>query len=303
MPTRKVIRGRMLNACLAACAVILIITASMGCTDDDEKNDTEGWKNLSQLQKDVKYDLPYKFRELSNTTNARNILDPSSTVLLVIGLDSAVSPVERDSLIEYVKEGGTLVFASDRADLAEPFTKAFRVRYYHHELIDKEYQHNYDFIISKTDFFGEEMEVMMNGAMGLNVSEGGGALEEPEPGAVDPADAVDDDSIERVLATSPVTLDGQSIDGFSYVDLNDNGEWDTWDLDGPVALGYRVKRDKGTAYIFGNSGLFLNQMLAKRDNAEFLSELLAASIPDDGTVYMDTTHHSADSSHHLHLPD
>lgn len=288
---------------LIICVIVLIVAASQGCTKKEERTEPTGWNNLSELQKEIRYGMPYKFRELSNTTNARNVENPHSTIILVIGLDSAITPVERSSLIEYVKSGGTLVFASDRAELAEKFTRTFRIRYYKHELIDRNYEYNYDFIFSDTDHFGQNLELMFNGPVGLNISDSSYGLDEPQPGPVDPDDVIEDANIERVIATSPIVMKNGRIVGFSYVDLNDNGEFDTWDQDGPIALGYRVERGEGAAYIFGNSGLFLNQMLVKNDNLKFINEIISASIPVDGTVYVDTTHHSAKNSHHLHLPD
>ena len=154
-------------------ALFSILTASTGCLEEEgNKDEIEGWNNLSEIQNDVKSSLPHKYRTLSNTSNSKNIQNPHESVLFIIGIETPITPNERASLIEYVKEGGTLVFASDNYELAEPFTRSFRIRYYQDRLLDFRYTFNWDFITSTTDFFGEKMDVLFNDPMGLNISEG-----------------------------------------------------------------------------------------------------------------------------------
>ena len=281
-------------------SLFLMLVTALGCLEEGAKNDEiEGWNNLHEIQNDVKSSLPHKYRILSNTTNSINIQNPEKTVLFIIGIETPITTDERVSLIEYVKKGGTLVFASDNYELAEPFTKTFRIRYYPNELLDPGFTYNRAFITSTTHFFGDRMDVMLNAPRGLNIT-GGNDKNESSAGPVDlEEEPIEDDNIVRVLASSPVLVKDFQIVGYSFVDLNDNGEQDNWDLDGPIALGYRVKRGNGMAYIFGNSGLFLDDFYSRSDNREFVRKLITSSIPDDGTVYFDMTHHVSQRSHHL----
>lgn len=282
--------------------LFILVVMSAGCTDDDKKPEVEtgGWNNLSNIQKDIKDSLPYKFRLLSNTSNAVNIQNPSESILFLIGLETAITPEERVSLIDYVKSGGTLVFASDREDLAEPFTKYFRIRYYHHRLVDTSYTYNWEFINLKCDFFGTEMDLLFNGPRGLNITDSGEGMNDTHAGPVDPDDEpVEDENIVQVLASSPVLVKEKSIVGYSFIDINDNENQDTWDIDGPIGMAYLVKKGNGQVFIFGNSGPFINDMYDREDNREFVHKIISSSIADQGTVYFDITHHTSERSHHL----
>jgi len=275
---------------------------SAGCTEDDDEPEVEieGWNNLSKIQKDIKDSLPYKFRFLSNTSNAVNIQNPSESILFLIGLETAITPQERVSLIDYVKSGGTLVFASDREDLAEPFTRYFRIRYYHHRLIDTSYTFNWDFLTIKSDFFGTEMDLLFNGPRGLNITDSGEGMNDSHAGPVDLDDEpIEDENIVRIFASSPIVVKDQQIVAYSFVDMNDNENQDNWDLDGPIGMAYQVKKGEGEVYIFGNSGPFINDMYDRKDNREFTHKIISTSITDQGTVYFDITHHISERSHHL----
>jgi len=253
-----------------------------GNGDDKE---TEGWKNLSDIQNDVQHSLPYKFRYLSNTTNANNIQNPGNSIVFLIGLETSVSPEESSSLLEYVEKGGTLVFASDKPDLAEPFTLSMGIRYYRNKLLDGRFYYNWDFIISTSLLYETEYDVMFNAPRGLNLTANSGNIS--------------DIDIDRIFASSPITIKDMQIATHSFIDLNDNEQHDTWDQDGPIAMAYRVKWGKGTAYIFGNSGLFIDDFISKRDNKDFVHRMISDSIPDDGFVYFDVTHHVSTRSEHL----
>jgi len=282
--------------------LFIFVVMTTGCTDEDDEPevDTGGWKNLSKIQRDIKNSLPYKFRILSNTSNAVNIQTPSESILFLIGLETPITPEERISLIDYVKKGGTLVFASDRSDLAEPFTRYFRIRYYDHRLIDTSYTYNWEFITIKCDFFGTDMDLIFNGPRGLNVTDSAEGMNDTHLGPVDTDDEpIEDDNIVRVLASSPVVVKDQKIVGYSFIDMNDNEIQDTWDLDGPMGMAYHVKKGNGQVYIFGNSGPFINDMYEKKDNREFIHKMISGSITDQGTVYFDMTHQVSERSHHL----
>ena len=282
--------------------LFIFVVMSAGCTEDDKKPEveSEGWNNLSKIQKDIKDSLPYKFRYLSNTSNAVNILSPTESILFLIGLETAITPEERVSLINYVKSGGTLVFASDREDLAEPFTKYFRIRFYAHRLIDTSYTYNWDFISTKSDFFGTEMDLLFNGPRGLNVTDSAEGMNDTHAGPVDADDEpIEDENIVRLCASSPIVVEDMKIVSYSFVDMNDNENQDHWDLDGPIGMAYQVKKGEGEVYIFGNSGPFINDMYGRNDNREFIHKIISSSIGSQGTVYFDMTHHSSERSHHL----
>ena len=266
--------------------LVILILLTTGCMDGNgDDKETEGWKNLSDIQNDVQHSLPYKFRYLSNTTNARNIQDPGNTIIFLIGLETGISPDESSSLLEYVERGGTLVFASDKPDLAEPFTLSMGIRYYRNKLLDGRFYYNWDFIISTSLLYETEYDVMFNAPRGLNLTANSGNIS--------------DIDIDRIFASSPITIKDMQIATHSFIDLNDNEQHDTWDQDGPIAMAYRVKWGKGTAYIFGNSGLFIDDFISKRDNKDFVHRMISDSIPDDGFVYFDVTHHVSTRSEHL----
>lgn len=266
--------------------LVILILLTTGCMDEgDDEKETEGWKNLSDIQNDIQHSLPYKFRYLSNTTNARNIQDPGKTMIFLIGLETSILPGESDSLLEYVEKGGTLVFASEKPDLAEPFTRTMGIRYYRHDLLDGRFYYNWAFIISTSDLYETEYDVMFNAPRGLNLTANSGNNTDVE--------------IDRLFASSPITIKDMRIATHSFIDLNDNGEHDTWDQDGPIAMAYRVKWGKGTAYIFGNSGLFIDDFISKRDNTDFVHRVISDSIPNDGFVYFDVTHQVSARSDHL----
>jgi len=282
--------------------LFILVVMSAGCTDDDDEPEVEmdGWNNISKIQKDIKNSLPYNFRYLSNTSNAVNIQSPNDSILFLIGLETPITPEERVSLIDYIKSGGTLVFASDREDFAEPLTKYFRIRYYAHQLIDTSYTYNWEFITANSDFFGTEMDLLFNGPRGLNVTDSAEGMNDSHGGPVGIDDElIEDENIVRLFATSPIVIKDQQITDYSFVDMNDNKNQDNWDLDGPIGMAYQVKKGEGEVYIFGNSGPFINDMYDRADNKEFIHKIITSSITVQGTVYFDITHHLSERSHHL----
>ena len=144
------------------------------------------------------------------------------------------------------------------------------------------------------------MNLLFNGPRGLNVTDSGEGMNDSHEGPVDLDDEpIEDENIALMMASSPVVVKDLQITSYSFIDMNDNENQDNWDLDGPIGMGYRVKKGNGQVYIFGNSGLFINDMYNRADNREFIHKMMSSSISDQGTVYFDITHHSSERSQHL----
>ncbi len=272
--------------------IIFSMVFTMGCTEKGKNPDTiNGWKDLSKCQKFLDEDTPQDFKYLSNTSHSSSLPDIGNTMIFKIGLDTAPTVNERLALVEYVEKGGTLVLASDNAASAGELASRFGIFYYDHMVQDSEYDFNTSFIISTTNYFTEEMNIMFNQPLALNMTE--------------------DSQLEthRILATSPIWVvrppgDRPYIASKSFVDLNDNGVMDGIgkDLHGPVALAYKVKKGDGTAYIFGNTGPFLDSIFTRRDNRELVTALIEESLGEDGKIYFDINHLTSSRSNHIVYP-
>lgn len=267
------------------------LVISMGCIDDNDNNNDAGfWKDLTTFCYDIDDSMPQRFRYLSNTSNIAHILNPTDTIVFLIGVETTLLPGDINGIINYASKGGTFVYSSDNVEMSSALASELGILYYDHLLQDSNYLYNLAFVVSTLEH-PDNMEVLFNSPKGLNTTDQGNY------------------TTEKILSTSPICVERPEqerpyISSKSFVDINDNGLMDSWDIDlhGPIALAYRIDVGEGQVYFFGDTGPFLNGIYEKCDNREYFRNIIESSVSTDGTIYLDITHHLTSNSGKMKFP-
>jgi len=218
------------------------------------------------------------------------IADKNNTLFLVIGVEKKYSPVEADTILEFVKAGGKLIIADDTG-LANEVSRPMGVSFYGQQFWDDKVQNTSDFPFTQANLSGQGYRLMTNVPTCLQVV------------ARDKGDV-------GYIANSSSN---------AYCDVNPNGKIDIYDLDAftrPIPLivesridlsGNLVRKDEilpdqntGHAVFIHDPGIFTNFAMgydwdgdgeADNDNLDFSMAMVEYMLPQGGTVIFDESRH------------
>jgi hypothetical protein len=234
------------------------------------------WNDLSQFKDEMEnYEgSPLSVRTvISSPALLDNIDDPSDSVYVAIGVEKMYLDNEAIAIRKFVERGGSIVIADDFGH-GNSVSKQFGVEFLEGRLWDEQYVKNPKFVMVTVD----EAPFPFSGAIMFN-----------EPSALKSGSA------EKIAFSSE----------HSWLDKNQNGQRDIIrDNSGRVVdmEGFQIydlaavrlvgsEETGGKAVFISDSGLFINDMLDRKDNLEFIQALFDYLLPAGGEIILDEGRH------------
>ena len=182
----------------------------------------------------------------------------NSTLLLIIGLERAYTSLEKNAIIEFVKQGGNLLLADDFG-YGNTIAKEFGVGFTNYKLYDRNYEKNTAFIkATATTPFGKRTVLLNEPSTLFNVGESFLILSSGED---------------------------------SFIDKNGNELEDSDEGGGNFPLCVFTEYGDGRVILISDPGLFINNMLSRYENRAFALDLIKMLLPSGGEVIFDESSH------------
>lgn len=198
-------------------------------------------------------------------------LDPTRTVLFVVGAERRYDPSEAQEVVAFLRAGGAVVLADDTgfgSDVAREAGFAFSSQ---HVLDTVNYHGDARLAVATATMDGQSYRLLFNTPSAI----------------VALSNAADHDVIAQ--SSSAKYPDG------SYLDTKGSGQIDINDQPGPFPLVVRTHVGAGTLVLVSNAGVFMNAQMgvADDDNARFAHALATTLLPNGGTAVIDESRHAA----------
>lgn len=228
-----------------------------------------GPEDLSRLHGELEL-TGAKIHSIFSTAHLLTDVDPTKSVLLIVGTERRYDPGEAQTVVDFLNAGGNVVLADETgfgSDVARAAGFAFSSQ---HVLDTVNYNGDPKLVVSNVALGDQNYRVVFNA-----------------PATVV---ALSNAASHDVLATSsqPKFPDG------SFLDTNENGEIDIADQAGPFPLVVRTHVGAGTLMLVSDTGAFMNAQvgLAGYDNARFAHALVQSLLPAaGGTLLLDESRH------------
>jgi hypothetical protein len=253
---------------------------------DDDWNDISNFRQTLEEKEDTSYNVS---AILSNPAILDDIEDPSSSLLVIVGIESPYTELELNILVKFMERGGSILVFGDY-DYSNTIAQLFAIEFVQHQLWDKNYRDNVSFIETTAHIDGKSYNVLLN-----------------EPVAI------------KDLNSQPLNLWSSNIDWTpnvfmrtsqnSWIDLDNDGVITDNDEDAPQdslgnVLGFKlgVKCDLrsegealGSAVFISDSSLGINHMWNENQNSFFLIDLVESIIGSEGEILFDESRHTQES--------
>ena len=248
---------------------------------DDDWNDISYFRQALEENEDTSYNVS---AILSNPAILDDIEDPSSSLLVIVGIESPYTELELKILVKFMERGGSILVFGDY-DYSNTIAQLFAIEFVQHQLWDQNYRDNVSFIETKAYLDGKSYNVLLN-----------------EPVAI------------KNMNSQPLNLWSENIDWTpnvfmrtsenSWIDLDDDGVITDNDEDAPdlgfqlgVKCGLRSAEGEalGSAVFISDSSLGINHMWNENQNSFFLIDLVESIIGTEGEVLFDESRHTQES--------
>ena len=248
---------------------------------DDDWNDISYFRQALEENEDTSYNVS---AILSNPAILDDIEDPSSSLLVIVGIESPYTELELKILVKFMERGGSILVFGDY-DYSNTIAQLFAIEFVQHQLWDQNYRDNVSFIETKAYLDGKSYNVLLN-----------------EPVAI------------KDLNSQSLNLWTSNIDWVpnvfmrtsqnSWIDSDDDGAITPNDEAAPLSgfqLGVKcdLRSEKGealgSAIFISDSSLGINHMWNENQNSFFLIDLVESVIGTDGEVLFDESRHTQES--------
>ena len=247
---------------------------------DDDWNDISYFRQALEENEDTSYNVS---AILSNPAILDDIEDPSSSLLVIVGIESPYTELELKILVKFMERGGSILVFGDY-DYSNTIAQLFAIEFVQHQLWDQNYRDNVSFIETKAYLDGKSYNVLLN-----------------EPVAI------------KDLNSQSLNLWSSNIEWTknvfmttsknSWIDSDDDGAITPDDEAAPlsgfqlgVECGLRSEGEAlGSAIFISDSSLGINHMWNENQNSFFLIDLVESIIGTDGEVLFDESRHTQES--------
>ncbi len=262
-----------------ALVMTMLFSVSTLCIQEEPVEEDNTWVDLSDFRS-VLHSRPGT--EFVKITKMEQIGDtePGKSLLVVVGVNREMGD-EAGCIYEFIQEGGSAVIAGDDGKL-NPVTRPFGIETYGHQIYSENYDKNVSFVGGEGYLDGSNYTLLFNAPTGFHVTH-----EEVE---------------KRTIAAL-------TVDKWQYiaVDYNDNGiiEGDEWPEEVPVASGIEINSSGGgNVAFFSDSGLFVDDMLHRYENRDYVRDLIKDYTRMNITrIYYYTGFHTKNYSEHIRYGD
>ena len=209
---------------------------------------------------------------LSTTHQLADVETPTKTLLVVLGAERRYSEGEAAAILQFVRDGGSLVLADDASGgYGTDIAREVGFGFVEEPVLDTRNHLGDPTLVATTFKVDRDYRVLFNA-----------------PTALRPLSNAGDDYEVLAESSRAVYPDG------SYLDTNENGEIDISDAAGPFPLAVRVPYGSGTIVLVADTGLFMDAQvgLGEFENEETIAALAATLVPADGRVIVDEGRHA-----------
>ena len=246
----------------------------------------EDWNDISNFRQALEEDTDTSYNVsaiLSNPAVLDDIVDPSSSLLVIAGIESPYTELELEILVRFMERGGSILVLGDY-DYSNTIAQLFAIEFVQHQLWDQNYRDNVSFIETTAHIDDKSYSVLLN-----------------EPVAI------------KDLNSQSLNLWSSNIEWTknvfmttsrnSWIDSDDDGAITPDDEAAPfsgfqlgVKCGLRLKGEAlGSAVFISDSSLGINHMWNENQNSFFLIALVESIIGTDGQVLFDESRHTQES--------
>ena len=246
----------------------------------------EDWNDISNFRQALEEDADTSYNVsaiLSNPAVLDDIVDPSSSLLVIAGIESPYTELELEILVRFMERGGSILVLGDY-DYSNTIAQLFAIEFVQHQLWDQNYRDNVSFIETTAHIDGKSYSVLLN-----------------EPVVI------------KDLNSQSLNLWSSNIEWTknvfmttsrnSWIDSDDDGAITPDDEPAPlsgfqlgVECGLRLEGEAlGSAVFISDSSLGINHMWNENQNSFFLIALVESIIGTDGQVLFDESRHTQES--------
>ena len=246
----------------------------------------EDWNDISNFRQALEEDADTSYSVsaiLSNPAVLDDIVDPSSSLLVIAGIESPYTELELEILVRFMERGGSILVFGDY-DYSNTIAQLFAIEFVQHQLWDQNYRDNVSFIETTAHIDGKSYSVLLN-----------------EPVVI------------KDLTSQSLNLWSSNIEWTknvfmatsrnSWIDSDDDGAITPDDEAAPlsgfqlgVECGLRSEGEAlGSAVFISDSSLGINHMWNENQNSFFLIDLVESIIGTDGQVLFDESRHTQES--------
>ena len=246
----------------------------------------EDWNDISNFRQALEEDADTSYNVsaiLSNPAVLDDIVDPSSSLLVIAGIESPYTELELEILVRFMERGGSILVLGDY-DYSNTIAQLFAIEFVQHQLWDQNYRDNVSFIETTAHIDDKSYSVLLN-----------------EPVVI------------KDLNSQSLNLWSSNIEWTknvfmatsrnSWIDSDDDGAITPYDEAAPlsgfqlgVECGLRSEGEAlGSAVFISDSSLGINHMWNENQNSFFLIDLVESIIGTDGQVLFDESRHTQES--------
>ncbi|MEM4728190.1 MAG: DUF4350 domain-containing protein [Thermoplasmata archaeon] len=220
----------------------------------------DGWDDLSGLRSSLQRTGYITSSIVSTPVILRASESSVSTqrALAIIGLEKPYLSTEIEAIVDFVKDGGSLLLADDFG-YGGALASRFGVGISGRRLWSASFERNPAFVRVNVSLDGVEYTILLN-----------------EPTALESV------SVGEVLALT---------DEESWLDNNSNGERDIDEDSASYAVAAWIRHGYGSVLIFSDPGIFINDMWTRADNARFIMNCIRKFFPDAREFIFEESRH------------
>jgi hypothetical protein len=247
---------------------------------DEDWNDISNFRQSLEEGEDTTYNVS---AILSNPAVLDDIVDPSSSLLVIVGIESPYTELELEILVRFMERGGSVLVFGD-FDYTNTIAQLFAIEFVQHKLWDQNYRDNVSLIETTASIDGKSYSVLLN-----------------EPVAIKNLNSqslnlwsADMEWTKNVFMTTTKN---------SWIDSDDDGAITPEDEAAPVSgfqlgveCGLRSQGESlGSAIFISDSSLGINHMWGENQNSIFLVALVESIIGTNGDILFDESRHTQES--------
>ncbi len=270
---------------------------------------TRRWNQCDRLQTVLEGDRNFDVMGIvGSPTLLRNVKDPQETLYIAVGVEVQYTPAERETLREFVRQGGRAIIADDFG-YADELSNEYGVTFYGQQMYDEKYIENNSFPLVQAEFNLNPYLLLFSKPTGLanfsyeNVSKAPYIYTTIAKGSeksyvdrdgdklITPGDAHEHIPMVVMVELNRLT-DPDAKNGGRLVFVADTAPFQNnlflrlSDLEGKMQLPAGVSTYKG-----------FNLRVMSGSNQEFILALINALLPRGGKILFDESRHPQSSGH------
>ncbi|MDI6855197.1 MAG: hypothetical protein QMD21_00220 [Candidatus Thermoplasmatota archaeon] len=220
------------------------------------------WADVSILREELKA-RNYIPKCIVSTPILLQNLNPADTLLIVTGVEKPYTEEEAWGIYEFVQNGGKAIIADDTGNIRN-LAEKFNFTFYEHRIYYESFTDSPEFVNACAVLNGKKYELVFNIPTGFRIY---------------------GEEIEIICKALECYIDWN---GNRIIDLDD-------ELIQDMPLILKIKFGAGAIVFIADPSIFINRMIVKQDNLDFILELVSSLLPQSeyAVVIFDESRHGS----------